>query len=233
MSLGRVLVVDDEVPLARIVGSYLEREGFEVTVTHDGTSALELARRERPVLIVLDIMLPGLDGITVCERLREFTDAYILMLTARDADTDKVRALSTGADDYLVKPFSSTELVARSHAMLRRPRGPQGTHAPGRERLEAGPLVLDTHARTAAVDGDDVQLTRTEYDILELLVRADGAVVAREDIIEAIRGGEWFGDPQVVDAHVARLRAKLGDTARRRRFILTVRGVGYRLGSGS
>lgn len=232
MSLGRVLVVDDEVPLARIVGSYLEREGFEVTVAHDGTSALDLARSERPILIVLDIMLPGMDGITVCERLREFTDAYILMLTARDAATDKVRALSTGADDYLVKPFSSQELVARSHAMLRRPRGPRGTHAPGQERLEVGGLALDVHARTATVDGRDVQLTRTEYDILELLVRAQGAAVAREDIIDAIRGGEWYGDPQVVDAHVARLRAKLGDNARRRRFILTVRGIGYRMGSG-
>lgn len=230
MSLGRVLVVDDEVPLARIVGSYLEREGFDVTVAHDGASALEIARLERPLLIVLDIMLPGIDGITVCRQLREFTDAYILMLTARDAATDKVRALSTGADDYLVKPFSSQELIARSHAMLRRPRGPQGTHAPGLERLEIGSLRLDTHARTASVDGNDVPpLTRTEYDILELLVRAGGAVVARAGIIDAVRGGEWFGDPQVVDAHIARLRAKLGDTPGRRRFILTVRGIGYRL----
>jgi DNA-binding response OmpR family regulator len=231
MSLGRALVVDDEVPLARIVGSYLEREGFEVTVTHDGATALELARRERPLLIVLDIMLPGLDGIAVCEKLREFTDAYILMLTASDAATDKVRALSNGADDYLVKPFSSQELVARSHAMLRRPRGPRGTHAAGPERIHVGALALDTHSRTVALDGRDVHLTRTEYDILELLVRADGAVVSRESIIGAIRGGEWFGDPQVVDAHVARLRAKIGDGGRRPRFVLTVRGVGYRLGA--
>ena len=232
MSLGRVLVVDDEVPLARIVGSYLEREGFQVTVAHDGTSALELARAERPVLVVLDIMLPGMDGITVCERLREFTDAYILMLTARDSATDKVHALSTGADDYLVKPFSSQELVARSNAMLRRPRSPQGTHAPAQERLQVGDLALDVHARTVAVGGKELQLTRTEYDILELLVRAQGAAVAREDIIDSIRGGEWFGDPQVIDAHVARLRGKLGDTAQCRRFILTVRGIGYRMGNG-
>ncbi len=231
MSLGRVLVVDDEIPLARIIGSYLEREGFDVTVAHDGTSALEIARRERPLLIFLDIMLPGIDGITVCKQLRDFTDAYILMLTARDSATDKVLALSTGADDYLVKPFSSQELVARSHAMLRRPRGPRGTHVPGRERLQAGSLTLDIHERSVAVDGADIALTRSEYDILELLVRADGAVVARENIIDAIRGGQWFGDPQVVDAHIARLRSKLKGTPQHRRFILTVRGIGYRLGS--
>ena len=229
MSLGKVLVVDDEVPLARIIGSYLEKEGFDVTVAHEGTSALEIARRERPLLIFLDIMLPGIDGLAVCKSLREFTDAYILMLTARDSDTDKVLALSTGADDYLVKPFSSVELVARSHAMLRRPRDPRGTHAAGRDRLQVGSLTMDTHERTVAVDGEDIALTRSEYDILELLVRAEGAVVARADIINAIRGGQWFGDPQVVDAHIARLRSKLKDTPQHRRFILTVRGIGYRL----
>lgn len=232
MSLGRVLVVDDEVPLARIIGSYLEREGFDVTVAHDGLSALELARRERPLLIFLDIMLPGIDGIEVCKSLREFTDAYILMLTARESEADKVLALSTGADDYLVKPFSAQELIARSHAMLRRPRGPQGTYAPGRERLQLGSLTVDTHQRNVAVDGIDIALTRSEYDILELLLRAKGAVVARADIIDAIRGGQWFGDLQVVDAHIARLRSKLKDTQKHRRFIMTVRGIGYRLGNG-
>ena len=230
MSLGRALVVDDEKPLARIVGSYLEREGFEVFVTYDGESAIEFAKNERPHLIVLDIMLPGLDGIEVCKKLREFTDAYILMLTARDDPADKVIALSTGADDYLVKPFSSKELVARAHAMLRRPRGPRGLHAPAWERLTTGELVLDAHARRAELDGRVIQMTRTEYDILELLVRADGAVVTREEIIAAIRGGDWFGDPQMIDAHVARLRGKLHDSARDSRFILTVRGVGDQWG---
>lgn len=229
MDLGTVLVVDDEVPLAQIIGSYLRREGFDVTVAHNGINALEIARRERPLLILLDILLPGIDGITVCKQLREFTDAYILMLTARDSETDKVLALSTGADDYLVKPFSSQELVARSHAMLRRPRG---THAHAQERLQVGGLTLDTHERTVAVDGHGIALTRSEYDILELLVRAKGAVVARADIIKAIRGGQWFGDPQVVDAHIARLRSKLKDTPQHWQFILTVRGIGYRLENG-
>jgi len=232
MAFGKVLVVDDEVPLARIIGSYLEREGFDVTVAHEGTSAIDIARRERPLLIFLDIMLPGIDGISVCQQMREFTDAYILMLTARDSESDKVLALSTGADDYLVKPFSSQELVARSHAMLRRPRGPRGTHAVVNERLHVGSLTMDTHERTVALDGEDIALTRSEYDILELLVRADGAVVSREDVINAIRGGQWFGDSQVVDAHIARLRSKLKDTPQHRRFILTVRGVGYRWESG-
>ena len=230
MSLGRALIVDDEIPLARIVGSYLEREGFEVLLAHDGENALKLARSERPILIVLDIMLPGLDGIAVCEQLRDFTDAYVLMLTARDEPADKVKALSTGADDYLVKPFSSRELIARAHAMLRRPRGPRGLHAPAWERITAGKLVLDAHARRAALDGQVIHTTRTEYDILELLVRAGGAVVTREDIISAVRGGDWFGDPQVIDTHIARLRAKLGEPARNPRLILTVRGVGYQWG---
>lgn len=232
MGLGRVLVVDDERPLARIVGSYLEREGFDVAVAHDGPSAVAAARQDMPVLVVLDVMLPGADGITVCQQLRTFTDAYILMLTARDGDQDKVAALSAGADDYLVKPFSSTELVARCHAMLRRPR----THIPAsavqREALTLGDLVMSTHARSVSLGGEDVDLTRTEYGILELLLRADGGVVTREEIIEAVRGGEWYGDAQVVDAHVARLRAKLGDTREQRRYILTVRGVGYRRGTG-
>ncbi|MHB1165029.1 MAG: response regulator transcription factor [Candidatus Nanopelagicales bacterium] len=232
MNLGRALVVDDEVPLARIVGSYLEREGFDVSLAHDGPTAVALAEREKPILVVLDIMLPGTDGISVCRELRTFTDAYILMLTARDEAKDKVEALSTGADDYLVKPFSSQELIARSRAMLRRPRQPG--HVPPaarKERVIVG-LVIDPYARSVAIDGAEVQLTRTEFDILDLLARADGSAVSREDIIEAIRGGEWYGDPQVVDAHIARLRGKLGDTGRRRRYVLTVRGIGYRIGRG-
>ena len=232
MGMGRVLVVDDEQPLARIVGSYLEREGFEVSVAHDGPSALEAARQQMPMLVVLDIMLPGSDGISVCRELRGFTDAYILMLTARDHDHDKVAALTAGADDYLVKPFSSSELVARCHAMLRRPR----THIPAsavqREDLGVGGLVLSTHSRTVTINGADVDLTPTEFGILELLLRAQGGVVTREEILEAMRGGRWYGDDQVVDAHIARLRAKLGDTANPRRFVLTVRGVGYRRGPG-
>ncbi|MHB1067482.1 MAG: winged helix-turn-helix domain-containing protein, partial [Candidatus Nanopelagicales bacterium] len=186
----------------------------------------------KPILVVLDIMLPGADGISVCRELRTFTDAYILMLTARDEAKDKVEALSTGADDYLVKPFSSQELIARSRAMLRRPRQPG--HVPlgaRKERVIVG-LVIDPYARSVAIDGAEVQLTRTEFDILDLLARADGSAVSREDIIEAIRGGEWYGDPQVVDAHIARLRGKLGDTGRRRRYVLTVRGIGYRIGRG-
>lgn len=230
MSLGRALVVDDEMALARIVGSYLEREGFEVLLAHDGEEALRLARSQRPVFVVLDIMLPGVDGIDVCGKLREFTDAYILMLTARDEPADKVRALSTGADDYLVKPFSSHELVARAHAMLRRPRSSRGIHAPIPERLEVGELVLDMHARRATIADKDISTTRTEFDILELLVRANGSVVSREDFIAAVRGGNWFGDAQVIDTHIARLRGKLGDSAQDPRFILTVRGVGYQWG---
>jgi DNA-binding response OmpR family regulator len=154
----RVLVVDDEVPLTGVVGSYLEREGFAVDVAHTGPDAVASARDNQPVLIVLDIMLPGFDGIEACRQIRQFSDAYIIMLTARDEEVDKVLGLSMGADDYLVKPFSPRELIARVRAMLRRPRASTAGPA-GPEPLTLGGLSLDHEARAVTVDGQPVDLT--------------------------------------------------------------------------
>ena len=228
--LGRVLVVDDEVPLAKVVASYLEREGFAVDLAHDGPSAVEHARELRPDLIVLDLMLPGFDGVEACRRIRTFTDAYIIMLTARDDETDKVVALAVGADDYIVKPFSPRELIARTKAMLRRPRTPstpQPTPA-----LTIGALVVDPDARTVTLHGEPVDLTRTEFDILAALAARPRSAFNRRQLIEAVWGGEWYGDEHVVDVHIGHLRRKLGDDPADPRFVRTVRGVGYGMGSG-
>ena len=228
--LGKVLVVDDEVPLAKVVASYLEREGFAVDLSHDGPSAVEQARSLRPDLIVLDLMLPGFDGVEACRQIRTFTDAYVIMLTARDDETDKVVALSVGADDYIVKPFSPRELIARTKAMLRRPRVPaEPEPVPA---LVVGGLVVDPDARTVTVDGLPVELTRTEFDILAALAARPKSALNRAQIIEHVWGGEWFGDEHVVDVHVGHLRRKLGDDANEPRFVRTVRGVGYGMGTG-
>ncbi len=226
--LGRVLVVDDEVPLAKVVASYLEREGFAVDLAHDGPSAVDQARTLRPDLIVLDLMLPGFDGVEACRQIRTFTDAYVIMLTARDDETDKVVALSVGADDYIIKPFSPRELIARTKAMLRRPR----TSAEPVPALVVGALVVDPDARTVTLDGEPVDLTRTEFDILAALASRPRSALSRAQIIEHVWGGEWFGDEHVVDVHVGHLRRKLRDDAAEPRFVRTVRGVGYGMGPG-
>ena len=227
----RVLVVDDEVPLTGVVGSYLVREGFEVSVAHNGPDAVEIARETRPDLIILDVMLPGFDGIEACRQMRQFTDAYIIMLTARDEEVDKVLGLSMGADDYLVKPFSPRELIARVRAMLRRPRA--GTPAPaGAEPLTVGSLTVDPESREVLVDEEPVDLTRTEFDLLAAMIARPKAALTRRQLIDAVWGPGWFGDEHVVDVHVGHLRTKLGDDASEPRFVRTVRGVGYGMGPG-
>jgi DNA-binding response OmpR family regulator len=227
----RVLVVDDEVPLTGVVSSYLVREGFDVSVAHSGPDAVERARELGPVLIVLDVMLPGFDGIEACRRIRQFSDAYIIMLTARDEEVDKVLGLSMGADDYLVKPFSPRELIARVRAMLRRPRV-SSTDGLSAARIEVGGLSLDAEARTLHVDGSLTEVTRTEFDLLAVMASRPRAALTRRQLIEAVWGPGWFGDEHVVDVHIGHLRTKLGDDASEPRFIRTVRGVGYGMGPG-
>ena len=231
----RVLVVDDEAALAGVVASYLQREGFDVDLAHDGPSAVAAAREHQPDLVVLDVMLPGFDGIEVCRQLRVFTDAYIIMLTARDEEVDKVIGLSVGADDYLVKPFAPRELIARVRAMLRRPRTVSGSPAvdtAGAAPLEVGALSVDTVARTVAVAEEPVHLTRTEFDLLAELVRRPRMAFTRRQLLNAVWGEDWFGDEHVVDVHIAHLRRKLADDADTPHYIRTVRGVGYGMGSG-
>lgn len=226
----RVLVVDDEVPLTVVVSSYLEREGFKVSVAHTGPDAVEAARNDRPDLIVLDVMLPGFDGVEVCRQVRQFSDAYIIMLTARDEEVDKILGLSMGADDYLVKPFSPRELIARVRAMLRRPRT-SSTSGLAELRVVGG-LTIDLEARLILVDGAPVEVTRTEFDVLAAMVSRPRAVLTRRQLIEAVWGPGWYGDEHVVDVHVNHLRTKLGDDATDPRFVRTVRGVGYGMGTG-
>jgi DNA-binding response OmpR family regulator len=223
-----VLVVDDEVALAGVVAGYLEREGFSVVQAHDGPTGVALARSTMPELIVLDVMLPGFDGVEVCRQVRQFTDAYIIMLTARDEEVDKVVGLSVGADDYLVKPFSPRELIARVRAMLRRPRV-----VPANPSVTTlGDLVVDDESRTVTVAGSRVELTRTEFDLLATMSARPRLAFSRRQLIDAVWGADWFGDEHLVDVHVGHLRRKLGDDASEPRYVRTVRGVGYGMGPG-
>jgi DNA-binding response OmpR family regulator len=225
----RVLVVDDERAFADVVASYLRREGFDVDLAHDGPAAVAATREYRPDLIVLDVMLPGFDGIEACRQIRALTDAYVIMLTARDEEVDKVVGLAVGADDYVVKPFSPRELIARVRAMLRRPRTtPTSSSAPP---VKVGDLAIDPAARVASVGGRPVELTRTEFDLLEHMATHPRVAFSRRQLIQAVWGGQWYGDDHVVDVHVAHLRRKLGDQADAPRYIRTVRGVGYGMAS--
>ncbi|HEX7431243.1 MAG TPA: response regulator transcription factor, partial [Candidatus Limnocylindrales bacterium] len=221
-SPARILVVDDEPPIVELVRGYLVREGWTVDVAVDGPTAIERARANPPDVIVLDLMLPGIDGIEVCRQVRTFSDAYVLMLTARSEEIDRIVGLSVGADDYLVKPFSPRELVARIKAVLRRPRSTNRVPTP------AG-LVIDEPRHDVRVDGTAIELTATEFGILAVLARDPGLVVSRTALLDRVWGSEFVADEHLVDVHVANLRRKLGDEPSTPRFIETVRAVGYRL----
>lgn len=215
-----VLVVDDEEPIRELVGSYLGRERFGVLAAGDGVTAVELVRHARPDVVILDLNLPGLDGVEVCRQLRTFSDAYIIMLTARGEEVDRVVGLSIGADDYLVKPFSPRELVARVHALLRRPRS-------GRAATPAG-LELDLERYRVTVDQRPVALTPIEFGLLAAMASRPGVVRTRTDLLDEI-WGPGFDDDHLLDVHVGKLRRKLGDDAAAPRFVETVRGIGFRL----
>jgi DNA-binding response OmpR family regulator len=230
----RALVVDDEQALVRLVTSYLEREGFQVQAAGDGEQAVELARAWAPEVVVLDLMLPRLDGIEACRQIRTFSDAYIVMLTARAEEVDKLVGLGVGADDYLTKPFSPRELVARIRAMLRRPRAAAATTgAPVAPPRQLGALTVDPATREVHLQGRPVELTRLEFDLLDALSERPRVVLSRRQLLERVWGADWYGDEHLVDVHIANLRRKLGEDPRRPQWILTVRGVGYRLGAGA
>ena len=223
----RILVVDDEPPIVELVVGYLEREGWEVRTASDGAAVIAAVREFEPDALVLDLMLPGLDGLEVCRQVRTFSDAYVLMLTARSEEIDRIVGLTVGADDYLAKPFSPRELVARIKALLRRPRGSASPAAsPG---VPAPGLVVDEGRRSVKVDGREVELTATEFDVLAVLAREPGIVMSRARIYETVWGGDNFADDHLVDVHIANIRRKLGDDAASPRFIDTARGIGYRL----
>ncbi|HEX6128799.1 MAG TPA: response regulator transcription factor [Candidatus Limnocylindria bacterium] len=215
-------MVDDEQPIRELVRSYLVREGMEVSTAEDGPSALKAVRRLNPDVVVLDLMLPGLDGVEVCRQLRTFSDAYVVMLTARDEEVDRIVGLSIGADDYMVKPFSPRELVARVRALMRRPRAPTSSSP-------ASGLEVDTATRRVTVDGHEVRLTNIEFALLEALARNPGVVLTRAQLLESVWGPGFVGDDHVLDVHVGNLRRKLGDGSPTPRFVETVRGIGFRL----
>jgi DNA-binding response OmpR family regulator len=222
----RILVVDDEPPLVELVRGYLTREGFEILTAADGPTAVQLVRDEAPDLVILDVMLPVFDGLEVCRQIRAFSDAYVLMLTARGEEIDRVVGLTVGADDYLVKPFSPRELVARVKALLRRSRQTGLRTAP----LPAG-LAFDAGRHEVSVDGTPISLTTTEFDLLAMLVSDPGVVVSRSRLLDRVWGSEFMSDDHLVDVHIGNLRRKLGDDPAASRFVETVRGVGYRLRS--
>lgn len=224
MRQPRVLVVDDEAPIVDLVRGYLEREGYVVEAATDGPAAVESVRASAPDVVVLDVMLPGVDGIEVCRQIRTFSDAYVLMLTARGEEIDRIMGLTVGADDYLVKPFSPRELVARVKALLRRPRRPTETSTSVPSGLE-----LDGARRVVRVDGAPVELTALEFNLLAVLARDPGVVVGRQALLDRVWGSEFVADDHLVDVHIGNLRRKLGDDPGQPRFIETVRGVGYRL----
>jgi len=224
---ARVLVVDDEAPIVELITGYLAREDFAVSAATDGPSAVEAVRSQAPDVVILDVMLPGLDGIEVCRQIRTFSDAYILMLTARSEEIDRIVGLTVGADDYLVKPFSPRELVARAKALLRRSRAPAA--ASGQAPSSTPGLEVDVARHSVRVDGVPVELTALEFNLLATLARDPGVVLSRTDLLDRVWGPEFVADDHLVDVHVANLRRKVGDDPARPRFVETVRGVGYRL----
>ncbi|GAA3338447.1 response regulator transcription factor [Amorphoplanes nipponensis] len=204
----------------------LEKEGFDVVVATDGISAVELAQSERPDIAILDLGLPGVDGIEVCRRIRQFTDAYIVMVTGRTDEVDKIVGLSVGADDYVTKPFSPRELAARIQAMRRRPRAAAAT--PNAAIREYGSLRIDPDVREVTVDGRVLDLTKIEFGLLDLLSSAPRRTFTRNQLLEDVWGDNWYGDDHIIDVHVGNLRKKLGESASSPRHIRTLRGVGYR-----
>ena len=224
----RALVVEDEHVLAGTVVNYLSRAGFDAQAVHTGPDAVTIARQWNPDVVILDLGLPGLGGMEVCRQLRTFSTCYVIMLTARVEVEDTIEGLAAGADDYMSKPFSVRELVARVQAQLRRPR------APGlASDRNFGALTIDPAARQVKVGDHVVELTVTEFDLLDALSAEPRLAHSRRQLITEVWGENWVGDEQLVDVHIGNLRRKLGDPAANPRYVITVRGYGYRMGQGS
>jgi DNA-binding response OmpR family regulator len=227
-----ILVVEDERNLVDLLRGYLEQEGYDVSDAGDGPEGVRQTRETNPDLIILDVMLPGFDGVEVCRQIRRFSDAYVLMLTARAEELDKIVGLSVGADDYVAKPFSPREVVARVKALLRRPRGQVGT-SPSADLqepaiLRCGDLTIDEGQHTVRRAGEEIPLTAREFSLLLTLARHPGRVFTRAQLLEQVWGDEYYDD-HVVDVHVGNLRKKLEDESAEPRYVQTVRGVGYRV----
>ena len=227
-----ILVVDDEPIVTEVVGKYLQREGFRIETAATGDAALALAEAVRPALIVLDVMLPGLDGVEVCRRLRESSSPVarvpIILLTARGEEADRIAGLRTGADDYVVKPFSPAELVERVKAQLRRVQLDTKPASPEDDLLHGGEIVLDPAARTCLVRGEAVALSPKEFDLLHYLLANAGQAFSRDQLLDAVWDKEFFGYPSTVTVHIRRLREKIEQDPDRPAHVKTVWGVGYK-----
>jgi two-component system, OmpR family, response regulator RegX3 len=223
----QILVVEDEEALADTIRYGLEREGFEVSIAPDGRMGLEQFRADRPALIILDLMLPELSGLDVCRAIRAESDVPIVIVTAKDAEADKVAGLELGADDYVTKPFSVRELVSRVRAHLRRVEMGEGS-AGSDGSLRAGPVELDADRHEVRVRGELVPLPPKEFALLEILVRLKGRLLMRDHLIAEVWGADYFGDTKTLDVHMKRLRQKVEEDPHRPTHLLTVRGLGYR-----
>ena len=231
--LAKVLIIEDEKTLAEMIAAYLARSGYQTTVEHNGVAGVEAAREQSPDVVILDLGLPGLDGIEVCRQIRTFSDCYVIVVTARSDEVDTLIGLSVGADDYVTKPFSVRELIARVQTVLRRPRTTVTTGgATGHPTRQFGDLVVDAAAHEVRLGGDPVALTPTERDLLITLATRPTMAFSRRQLIDEIWGGGRVGDEHLVDVHIAHLRRKLGDDPDTARYVVTVRGIGYRMGKG-
>ncbi len=222
MSSARILIVDDEQSILDLVTAYLDKDGFDYRTAKDGAAGLKAVRSYKPDIVVLDIMLPGKDGLEILAELRRESDAYVIMLTAKSEETDKIIGLSVGADDYITKPFSPRELIARIKAAWRRMR--EGSMRSELSSLAFRHLRMDRGARQVWIEDEEVELTAIEFDVLCVLAENPGIVLSREKILEKVWGYDYYGELRVVDVHVGHIRQKLGDE----NIIATVRGVGYR-----
>jgi two-component system response regulator MtrA len=220
METGTIVVVDDEANIAELVDLYLTREGYRVVRAATGLAALDAVGEARPRLVVLDVGLPDIDGLEVCRRLRATSSIPVIFLTARDGEVDRILGLELGADDYMTKPFSPAELVARVKAVLRRVDG-----GPAAEVVQAGRVAIDLGRREVRVDDEVVEFTTKEFELLRFLAERPGLALSRQQILDGVWGYDWFGDARTVDVHIAQVRKKIGDAVP----ITTVRGLGYRL----
>jgi two-component system response regulator RegX3 len=225
--MTRVLIVEDEPSFSDALSFMLRKEGFEVAVASDGTAGLELFSRQGADLVLLDVMLPGVSGTEVCRQLRQTSKVPIIMLTAKDSEIDKVVGLELGADDYVTKPFSTRELVARVRAVLRR-RSPVPDADPGLSTLTAGPVEMDVGRHVVSVNGEEVKLPLKEFELLELLLRNAGRVLTRSQLIDRVWGSNYVGDTKTLDVHVKRVRSKIEPDPSNPRYLVTVRGLGYK-----
>ncbi len=225
--MNHILIIEDEEKIALLVSDYLKKEGFETTCHHNGDNALELVKKIQPALLLLDLMLPGMDGMTICKEIRKTSQIPIIMLTAKTDEIDRLIGLEIGADDYICKPFSPREVVARVKTVLRR--AVQVADAPVAKRLVAGDIVMDEEAREVTVAGHSVTLTPSEFGLLQVMIQSPGRVFSRGELIDRVQGYHFDGYDRTVDSHVKNLRKKLAEISGNKEVITTIYGVGYKL----